>query len=233
LKIQFRPILTRLALAISLLSGIAVLAPAQEAPAAKQSAAPQSSAAEKPDASDEFRHAPVVHSIAGALHLSVETTAQMLEDINSAILIGVILYFLLKVLPKAFRNRTETIQKELAEARLSTAIADERLSAVEAKLATLGEDIDQIRRQTENDLIEDEKRIKQSLEEERVRIVKSAEQEIDSASAAAQRDLKRFAANLAIDKAAQRIQLTAESDRAIVERFGKDLVGQFGKGERN
>jgi len=196
----------------------------------------KASPVEKPDAptdNDEFRHAPVVKSMAGMAHVSTETAAQIFEDANSLILIGLILYFLLKVVPKAFASRSETIQRQLAEARAATEAANQRLAAVEAKLGTLGEEIDKIRRQTEADLIEDEKRIKQSLEDERVRIVKAAEQEIDSAGAAAQRDLKRFAANLAIDKAVQRLQLTADSDKAIVERFGKDLLGQFGNGGRN
>lgn len=195
-----------------------------------------SSPVEKPDAAndnDEFRHAPMVKSIAGMMHVRTETAAQIFEDINSAILIGVILFFLLRVLPKAFRSRSESIQKQLVDARSATELANERLGAIEAKLGTLGEDIDAIRRQTENDLLEDERRIKQSLEDERVRIVKSAEQEIESAGAAAQRELRRFAASLAIEKAAQRIELTTESDKALVERFGKDLVGQFGNGRRN
>jgi F-type H+-transporting ATPase subunit b len=221
----------------SLLAGSSILVCAQEGSA--QSAVPSganASPVEKPDAptdNDEFRHAPMVKTIAGTMHVSTETAAQIFEDLNSAILIGLILYFLLKIVPKAFRDRSETIQKQLVEARAATAEANARLSAVEAKLYRLGEDIDQIRRQTENDLIEDEKRIKQSLEDERIRIVKSAEQEIDSASAAAQRELKRFAANMALDKAVQSIHLTDESDKAIVERFGRDLAGRFGKGGRN
>ena len=181
----------------------------------------------------QFRHAAPVRAIAGFLHVRTETAAQIFEDINSAILILVIVFFLAKVLPKAIKGRTATIQKDLIDARSATELANERLTAVEAKLARLGDDIEAIRKQTDRDILEDEKRIKQSLEEERVRIVQSAEQEIESAGAAAQRELKRFAAELAIDKAAKRIQLSVESDKAIVERFGQELLGQFGKGGQN
>jgi len=196
------------------------------------SAAPAQASHDEEDI-QQFRHAPVVQSIARVLHLSTETTAQIFEALNSTTLILLILWFLSKVLPKAIRNRTATIQKKLIDARSATEIANERLSAVEAKLAKIGDDIEAIRQQTERDSLEDEKRIKQALEEERARIVKSAEQEIASAGAAAQRELKRFAASLAIDQAAKKIQLTAESDKALVERFGKELAGRFGKGERN
>ncbi len=243
MKIRARSLLTRLFLAASLLFSVSLLlisgafAKAQEnSPAAVSPTGAPVSPVEKPDAArdnDEFRHAPIVKAMAGMIHMSTEATAQIFEDINSLILIGLILYFVVKVLPKAFRSRSETIQNQLAEARAATEAANQRLAAVEAKLGRLGEDIDQIRRQTESDLLEDEKRIKQSIEEERARIVKSAEVEIESAGAAAQRELKRFAAGLAIDKAVQRIQLSPESDKALIERFGKDLVSQFGKREQN
>jgi len=234
LKVQARTGLATLLLALPLILSGGAIARAQETAGTQASTANQADA--KPDApneNDEFRHTRVVQSMAGMAHVSTETAAQIFEDLNSLILIGLILYFLLKVVPKAFASRSETIQRRLVEARAATEAANQRLAAVEAKLAALGEEIDKVRRQTEADLLEDEKRIKQSLEDERVRIVKAAEQEIDSAGASAQRDLKRFAANLAIDKAVQRLQLTADSDKAIVERFGNDLLGQFGKGGRN
>lgn len=237
MKLQVRAGLATLLLALPLLlSGGAYACAQQNQPGGLSPTGAPASPIEKPNAptnNDEFRHAPIVKSMAGMAHVSTETAAQIFEDLNSVILIGLVLYFLLKIAPKAFASRSETIQRQLAEARDATEAANRRLAAVEAKLATLGDDIDKIRRQTELDLAEDEKRIKQSLEDERVRIVKAAEQEIDSAGAAAQRGLKRFAANLAIDKAVQRLQLDADSDKAIVERFGNDLLGQFGKGGRN
>jgi F-type H+-transporting ATPase subunit b len=186
-----------------------------------------------PEDINQFRHAPSVKLFARLLGISTETAAQIFEVINSGILILAILFFLAKVVPKAIRNRAANIQQKLIEAREATETASQRLSAVEAKLARIGEDIEAIRRQTDRDMVEDEKRIKQSLEDERQRIVKSAEQEIESAGAAAKRELKRFAAELAVDNAARRIQLTFESDKALVERFGQDLTSRFGKGGQN
>jgi F-type H+-transporting ATPase subunit b len=205
---------------------------AAAAPTASASAAP----AEKSDGGDEtgqFRHAPVVKAVARMLHIDTESAAQISEDINSGILILAILFLLFKVVPKAIRSRTATIQKKLIEARTATEEANERLSAVEAKLARIGEDIEAIRKQTEQDTLGDERRIKQAIEDERERIVKSAEQEIESAGAAAQRELKRFAAELSIDQATRKLQLTVDSDRELVKRFGKELIGQFGKGGQN
>jgi F-type H+-transporting ATPase subunit b len=204
-------------------------------PAATQSASTASAHEQKADPEDtsEFRHAASVQMLARMLGIGTETAARIFEIINSGILIFTILFFLVRIVPKAISNRTASIQKRLDEARLETKTANERLGEVEAKLARIGEDIEAIRQQTERDMVQDEKRIKQALEDERQRIVQSAEREIESAGDAAKRELKRFAAELAVDNAAKRIQLTSDSDKALVERFGKDLTSSFGKGGRN
>ncbi len=180
-----------------------------------------------------FRHSGAVQAIARVLHVDVETAAKIFEDLNSGILIAVIVIFLLKVLPKAFRGRTATIQKQLIEARSATEDANERLSAVEKRLSKLDDEIASIVRQTESDSVQDEARIKQSLEDERQRIIQSAEQEIDAAGAAAQRQLKQFAAELAIERAIQDIRLTPETDRLLIEDFGQSLTAEAGKRGRN
>ncbi len=174
-----------------------------------------------------------MQAIARVFHVNVETAAVIFEDLNSAILIGIILIFLAKVLPKAFRKRTGGIQKQLVEARTATEEANERLSSVEQRLARLDDEIAAIRRQTEQDSIQDEARIKQSLEDERQRIIQSAEHEIDAAGAAAQRQLKQFAAELAIQRAMDGIHMTPETDRLLIEAFGQSLSAEAGKGGRN
>jgi F-type H+-transporting ATPase subunit b len=236
-KIQRKTWLVAILLTICLgwQGGAAVRAFGQEAASQSSTAAgaPEQKHEAEADSNDQFRHADNVQSIAKMFGLSTEATAQIFEWVNSGILIFVIVFFLGKTIPKALRNRTATIQKKLVEARQETETANERLTAVEAKLAKLGEEIEAVRQQSERDLVEDEKRIKQALEDERQRIVKSAEQEIESAGASAKRDLKRFAAELAVGNAAKRIELSADSDKALIERFGHDLAGQFGKGARN
>jgi F-type H+-transporting ATPase subunit b len=169
-----------------------------------------------------------VESLAHALHLSVETTARIFEILNSSILIAIILWFLFRFVPKAFRKRNENLQKQLLDARLAAAEANERLAVVEERLSKLGIEIEAIREQTERDSVNDEKRIHESLEAERQRIVASAEQEIEAAGATAQRELKKFAAELAVDRARQAIRLGADGDRVLIHTFGENL-----KGERN
>ena len=215
-------------LALSLLLVLPASARAQQ-PAAQPAAAPQGEHMDEPETHaqmEAFRHS-ACRSVPGAhLHLSTESTARIIEDLNSGILIGAILWFLFRFVPKVFRKRNETLQKQLLDARLAAAEANERLAVVEERLSKLGIEIDAIREQTERDMVNDEKRIQESLETERQRIIASAEQEIDAAGAAAQRDLKKFAAQLAVNRARQEIRLSPEDDRALIRSFGENLKGE-------
>ena len=174
---------------------------------------------------EQYRHSSVVQAIARTAHVSTETAAEIFEDINSAIMILAILWFLAKVLPKMFRQRSETIRKDLLEARSATEEANRRLAEVEAKLLRLDSEIEAMRQQLEKDAEQDESRIKSTLEAEKERIISSAEQEIAAVQAGAQRDLKKFAADLAIDQAMHRVRLSAETDKALVREFGVKLSG--------
>jgi F-type H+-transporting ATPase subunit b len=227
--------------AIWMAAVLLVIAPAMRAfaqePAQAQPATTKYEKMDAPETNSEeegYRHSAAVQMIAKWLHTDTETATQIFEDFNSAVLILAIAGFLIKVLPKAFRKRSETISKELADARTATEEASRRLSEVEARLAKLDSEIDAIRRQTEREIEEDERRIKAQIEEERKRIIESAEQEIQAFSAAAQRELKKFAADLAVERALQRIHLGADADRILVQNFTAELAStQNGKGGQN
>lgn len=198
--------------------------PSGNAGEAKAGAPASTTKAEDTEEDAAFRHSSAVKKFAGWLHLDIETAAKIFEDLNSGLLILAILWFLFKALPKAFRKRSDTIEKQLVEARTATEQANERLTAVEKRLSRLGDEIEAIRRTAEEDSVADEARIKRSMEEERKRIVESAEHEIEAAGAAAERHLKQFAAELAVTRAVERIRLTADEDRRLVENFGRDLA---------
>jgi F-type H+-transporting ATPase subunit b len=184
---------------------------------------------QKEESEDIFRHTKLVESIGKALHLDVETTARIFEWINFGVVFLAILIPLAKFLPKVLRKRKETLNSDLDEARKMTADANSRLSAVEAQLAKLDDEIAKFRTQMESELKNDEARIKSSLAEESARIVAAAEQEISVAAAQAQRGLKAFAADLAIDQAVKQLTLTAENDEALIEEF----VADAGRGGKN
>jgi F-type H+-transporting ATPase subunit b len=216
--------------------------PASSAPADAKSetAQPQSVQSEPVQSEEEqqnnaFRlEGPVVKWTAKTLNLPIDTAANIYEVINFLIIVLAIVIPLVRWLPKFLRNRAEKVRSDIESARKVTEDANARLSAVEAKLASLGEEIAKFRTDVEAESVGDEARIKASLEEESARIVVAAEQEIGQVAAQARRGLRSFAADLAIDQAAKKLVLTAETDRALIAEFVGDVVGnRSGKGQRN
>lgn len=179
---------------------------------------------------DVFRHAPIVAKIGQKMGLNVEQSARVFEAINFVIIILAIVLPLARMLPRMLRQRSQTLNHDIKTAREATADANARLSAVEARLAGLDAEIQKYRAQVERESLEDEKRIKATLEEESTRIVAAAEQEITQAAAQARRGLRLFAADLAVDQAEKQLVLTPETDRALIAEFIGDVAGN-GRGK--
>jgi F-type H+-transporting ATPase subunit b len=190
-------------------------------------------AEEQEPGNDVYRHSASVKWLGRWLHLGKEGAARLFEYLNFAILAGAGLFALLKYLPKTFRANRDTIQHRLTDARTATEQAHERLAAIEQRLSRLDEEIAAISKQAEKDSLEDEARIKAAIEAERQRIVEAAAQEITAATSSAKRDLRRFAAELAVDRAAKRITLNDEDDRALVREFAESLGRQTRGGGKN
>jgi F-type H+-transporting ATPase subunit b len=201
-------------------------------PAAKTTQA-TADATEQETGEDVYRHSASVKLLGRWLHLDKEAAARLFEYLNFAILAGAVLFALLKYLPKTFRAQRDDIQHRLVEARTATEQANQRLAAIEQRLSRLDEEIAAISTQAEKDSVEDEARMKASIEAERQRITDAVSRDIAAASSAAQRDLKRFVAGLAVDRAAQRIALTEDDDRVLVQEFSKSLGMQVRNGGKN
>lgn len=241
LKLQFRfpSRLFCVAASAALAVGIAA-APlrmaSQEAPAAKPASSGQTAttpeAAKSEPAKDKQEQqaealrleGPVVKWTARTTHMSVATTANIYEFVNFLILALGVGIPLIRWLPKFLRNRKEKLRSDIESARKVTEDANSRLSAVEAKLASLDDEIRKFRAEVEAESLADEKRIKASLGEASAHIVESAEQEIGQAAAQARRGLRNFAAELAVEQAARQMVLTPETDRALIAEFISDVV---------
>jgi len=181
---------------------------------------------------DAMRHSATVQMMGRMLHLKPEQAAKTFEFINFAILAGAIIWALAKALPKTFASRTSGIEKNLVEARTATESANIRLADVEQRLSRLDSEIAAIRAQSEEDAKHDEQRIKAAAEEDKQKVIAAAEQEIAAATAQAQREIRRFAADMVIEQATQRLQITADLDRQLIEEFaGKLVPGQTNGGE--
>lgn len=178
---------------------------------------------EAKDESEEYRHSATVQKLGGMLGLKPEAAATVFTLLNLLVLATGVGYTLLKMLPKAFRGRSSAIQKDLVSARTATEEASARLGSVEARLAKLDDQIAAMRVEAETASKRDELRIKASVEDEKARIVAAAEAEIGAATALARREIQSYAAGLAIEHAARRLQVTAETDRLLIENFANKL----------
>ncbi len=188
-----------------------------------------------------FRHSSSVKFIAKIMGLKVSNDMPEEErnkNLDKAYWVSVVLNFLVlfvilwlplrKALPKFFKGRTEAIQKRLEESRKTTEDARRRLAEVENRLSRLDAEIAQMRSSADADAEAEERRVLAAAEEERRRIVQSAEQEIAMAANAARRELKAFAADLAVDLAEKKIQSRKLADEALVH----DFAAQLGKDGR-
>ena len=172
---------------------------------------------------DEIRNAPSVHKIAQWTGLSNEKAYWLSIFLNFAILAVLLGLLLKKVLPVTFKNRSESIQKRIEEARKTSEEARERLKQVESRLSRLDVEITEMRREAEENARSEEKRVQAEGEAERRRIVTSAEQEIASVAGHARRELKAYAAELAVNLASKKIRVDKDSDQSLVRDFTVEL----------
>jgi F-type H+-transporting ATPase subunit b len=181
------------------------------------------------DENDKYLHSPSVAKFGAMLGMNPEQAATAFTVANFLVLVVLVGWFLLKTLPKTFRNRTTAIQKGLVDARTATEEANARLSSVEERLSKLDEQLAALRAQAEKDAAHDHERILATVEEDKQKILAAAEQEITAATALAQRQIQQYAAELAIDQAARKLIVSAETDRLLIQSFARRLTGDDSK----
>jgi F-type H+-transporting ATPase subunit b len=222
---------------VLLLSPFAVRAQAQGKDAGGREGTPlaQSPRAQKTIVDEEaaYRNSPVVKKLGAMMGMSTERAATVFNVFNFVVLAVLVGFFLLKTLPKTFRDRTSSIQRRLVDARTATEEASARMNSIEERLASLDGQIDAMRTQSEKDSTADEARLKAVVEEERTKILASADVEISAATSQAHRQLQQFAAELAIEQAAHKLVISAETDRLLVQGFARRLAGDNTKGGEN
>lgn len=186
-------------------------------------------AGEEKDENDELKKSPAVRLVARATGMSLEQAYWLCLLLNFVVIAGAIVWLSRSRLPGMFRNRTASIQRAMEEARKASQEANQRLADIEARLAKLDTEIASIQTAAEEEGAREEARIKAASEEDARKIVEAAEQEVAAAAKAARRDLKAFAANLAVSLAQKQIRVDSATDEALVRSF----ADQLGTGETN
>jgi F-type H+-transporting ATPase subunit b len=173
----------------------------------------------------EFKESPSVKWVGRMFGLSPTASYWALLTLNFLIIAGLIYAFTKSSIPAMFRARTESIQKGMEEARRASEEANRRLGEIETRLSRLDVEIAEMRAAADTEALKEEERIRAAAEEDKQKIVKNAEAEIAAAAKLARRDLRAYAAELAVGLAETRIHIDAATDQALVRSF----VDQLGK----
>jgi F-type H+-transporting ATPase subunit b len=175
------------------------------------------------DPAENLRHSKTVQMIARWTGMSVDGAFWVCMFLNFAVIFFALWIPLRKRLPGFFKSRSESIQKRVEEARKTSEEARRRLSDVEGRLSRLDAEITEMRREADEGARSEERRMRAELEAERQRILAAAEQEIAMAAGAARRELKSYAAALAVDLAEKKIRVDKDADQALVREFTASL----------
>jgi F-type H+-transporting ATPase subunit b len=148
---------------------------------------------------------------------------------NFFILAAGIGYLLVKQGGPFFAARSQEIRKGIEEAQKLRADADARAAAMDAKLASLSADVETMRKASREEAALEDARIRQETERELAKMQANTDHEIASALKAAQLELKRYSAELAVDLAGARVRasMTPAVQDTLVRNFVTDL-GQQG-----
>lgn len=175
-----------------------------------------------------LKQSPMVKTLGAKLGLSPQAAYWVFWSLNFAVVLGVILWAVKSKVLVALRERTLLIRKSMDEARKASDAAMAKLKEIESRLARLDVEIGHLKDQADKEFTIEEERVKLAAMEEAKRVVEFAEIEIATAAKAARRDLKAFAAELAVNLAEKKIQIDPQTDQKLVSTFVNDL-GKDGK----
>ena len=148
---------------------------------------------------------------------------------NFAILAAGLGFLIVKQAGPYFATRSVEIRKGIADAQKIRADAEASAAAMNAKLANLSLEVEAMRKSAKEEAAQEGVRIRQETERELAKIQAHSEQEISSALKAAQIELKKYSAQLAVDLARQKVRerMTPADQDTLVQNFVADLSGKL------
>ena len=137
-------------------------------------------------------------------------------------------YLIGKHLPPLFASRKAEIQHSITESQKMKQEAERRAAEMDARLAALGADIEKFRVQSGAEMRQEGERIAQETAAQIKRVEEQATVEIDTAGKTARRQLKEYAAELALGLAEERLRARMDSatESTLVTNFVHDLERQ-------
>jgi len=154
---------------------------------------------------------------------------ELWKFVNLAIFVIALIFAMRKFvgLPEKFRDRKETIKRELARAQRERDAALAKLKEVEERLGRLDIEVATIKELSSREAREERERIALSTEAEIAKLSEQAAREIESAGKAARRELRRYTAEQSVRLAEElvRREMKPEDDARLIATNIEDLGG--------
>jgi F0F1-type ATP synthase membrane subunit b/b' len=140
---------------------------------------------------------------------------------NSAVLLGVLYYFLRKPFRAYLSSRDSEIRNDLITAAEMKRTATAQLAELQQKMAALPGELELLKQRGQEEIAAEEARIEQTASAERERLIDQTRREIDLQLRIAQRALVEHASNLAVGLATDRIKknITPDDQARLVDRY--------------
>lgn len=151
---------------------------------------------------------------------SSATAAFLGKAVNALILFGGLAFLLAKTVRSFLDTRSAGIERSIREAAESRADAERRLEDVRARLGRIDEELGRIRKDGEEETALSISRIQERTRQEAERLKLLTRQEIELGIRAGLRELREYAADLAIGLAEERIRkaLTEDGHARLIDR---------------
>src|SRR5215813_2100720 len=153
---------------------------------------------------------------------------ELWKFVNLAIFVTALIIVLKKAnLREAFRNRRETIKRDLVRAQQERDAAVAKLKEVEERLARLDAEVANVKEQSRHEAQEERDRIAQNTQNEIAKLTEQAQREIAGAAKTAKHELRRYTAEQSVRLAEELIrrEMRPEDDARLITRDITELGG--------
>ena len=151
---------------------------------------------------------------------------QLFHWLNSAIVLGFIVYALRKAGPY-FCSRSEEMSRKIAEGARAREAAEKQRRDAQAKFAGIGQEVAELRVEVKRAAEAEAERIRALAKTDAEAMERAAQAEIAAAERAARVELRTLAARLAVERAESVLQneLTPAAEAALFRNFVSNLEG--------
>jgi F-type H+-transporting ATPase subunit b len=151
---------------------------------------------------------------------------ELWKFINLFVFVYILVRILKKPLSEAFKAKREQIRAELIKAEQERKAAMERLTAVEARLAQLENEKEQILARAREEAEEAKRRMAEQTAADIERLKRQAESELERLAAQLRAGLRRFSAEESIRRATEKLR--GRIDDSVDARLVKASISEIG-----